>query len=185
MDDPFPQNGLLPRRSDLSDSLTIPQVASPEQKLRSVIAEVMGLVDANRVAWTAILDDELIPPPGAHVLDQLVRMEFSGTTAEIEAELLLHPRAGTVAVMHRLPQCDLCALAGRHAVEARYDAPTTDDGTGPWGYMCPACYRLRSTGRLGNSLGQYLMQEEEVPDDVWEALDRARGYWRSRLSGPP
>ncbi len=180
----YPDNGLLPQRSDLPDSLTIPRNASSQETLRSVIAQIMDVAEANRVVWTAMLDDELVPPPGAHILDQLVRMEFSGVTAEIEAEFLLHPRAGTVALLHRLPECDTCVLSGRHGVDARYDAPTTEDGTGPWGFMCPDCYKRHSTGRLGNGIGQYLLVDSEVPDDVAQALQRARRYWRSRLPGP-
>lgn len=178
--DSYPENGLLPRRSDLPEVVTVPQDATPEEQLRSVLGQIMGAVEGNRVVWTAILDDELIPPPSAHILDQLVRTEFSGTTPEAETELLLHLRACTVAVVNELPECDTCSVLGRHGVEARYDAPTTADGTGDWGFMCPDCYRHRSTGRLGNGLGQYLIREAEVPADVWRALDRARRYWRSR-----
>lgn len=179
--EPYPENGLLPRRSDLPEVLVVPDGATPDEKLRSVIGQMMAIVDGNRVVWTAILDDMLVPPPDAHILDQLVRMEFSGTTADIEAELLLHLRAGTVAFMNRLPECDVCSLEGRHGIEARYDASTTADGAGPWGYMCPDCYRLRSNGHLGSGVGQYLMRDAEISDDVERALKRARRYWRRRL----
>ena len=115
------------------------------------------------------------------ILDHLVRRECDGiNTEEVHAKLDWHPRAGTVVVVAgELPSCDLCAKVG-DVSPARYDAPLSQLADTRWGYLCPSCYTVASTGRLGLGLGQYLMESHEVPDDVRAALKRAREYWRSR-----
>ncbi len=179
----FPENGLLPEPSDLPGDLTVRPGASPEELLRDAVAGAMEIVEGSQVVWTASLDGELIPPPAAHILDSMVRVEFAGYGPEVEAEMMLHLRAGTVAVLDRLPSCDLCSAAGFAGVTARYDAPTTQDGAGLMAFLCPDCYRRRSTGRLGGRRGRYLLLHTEVPEVVLAGLERARAYWRQRIDG--
>ena len=65
------------------------------------------------------------------------------------------------------------------ATAAPLNAAYTEDDDPPWANMCPACYAERSTGILGTGKGQYLLRQDEVPAEVWEALERARAYWRA------
>src|SRR5450755_3358902 len=62
----------------------------------------MNIAEANRIVWPAEIDGELAPPPGAHVLDYLVRRKFSDTNNyEVSAEFELRPKAATVGVVHK------------------------------------------------------------------------------------
>lgn len=116
-----------------------------------------------------------------HVLDRLVRSRIAGDSAEIQAELILRPDPGTVAVVDRLPACDACR---GEAVEqtARYDTKIKDQPSG-MANLCPDHYLLLSPRRLGLAQGQYLIARDELPETVHIALERALAYWEPRLSG--
>jgi hypothetical protein len=167
----------------MEQTLSFKRGPHPDGEMRDLLAVLMKIAEDNQIVWTASLDGELVPPPDAHVLDHLVRAEFSGAgPSDMEAEFTLHLQAGTVAVVAELPECDLCRLHGLRNAEARYDGSTSPDGTGSWGFMCPDCYRRHSTGHLGIGLGQYLMRLTEIPPTVNEAVVRARAYWKRRMA---
>ena len=87
---------------------------------------------------------------------------------------MLHPEAGTIAVVDVLPDCDLCGQRG-DTVAARYDAPV--QGGTAWGNLCADHYVQHSTGLLGTGEGQFLLTSAEVPPEVYEALSRSLRYW--------
>lgn len=79
-------------------------------------------------------------------------------------------------VVDKRPQCDMCRKA-----EAQYDGKTT---SGPWAYMCLACYRLHGVG-LGTGKGQRLYLAGEVQDEPLERVAKAEGQsrWRNGRGG--
>jgi hypothetical protein len=178
----FPDDGLLPALNDEDYRWLRPgEDASTGDKMADTIAWVMNIGEANRIVWPAEIDGELTPPPDAHVLEYLVRREFSDTDdPEASAEFQLRPRAVTIGVVDKLPHCFYCERGGRPGVGARYDGPMTREDNSPWAFMCPDCYRAHSTGQLGSGYGQYLLLRSEVRADVIEAHERAREYWSAR-----
>lgn len=179
----YPEDGLLPPLSDEDYRWLRPgEDARSGNWMKDAVAWVVSIAEANRIIWPAEIDGRLAPPPDAHVLDYLVRREFGDTdNPEASAEFELRPTAVTVGVVDELPDCFFCEKVGRPGIKARYDGPMTPESrSSPWAFMCSDCYRVHSTGRLGNAEGQYLLLRSEVPSDVSKAHERARAYWSAR-----
>lgn len=172
----FSEDGLLPRVEDEEFEWFKPDFSQEPDPVRAAATWVHDIATQMHFVWPAHVGGTLTPPPWQHVLDRLIRSEVSGHTAEIETELMLHPDTGTVAVLVKLPDCDICKRDGLNN-PARYDGPTGRQTTALWGNMCPDHYEQHSTGRLGIGEGQYLMLTSEIPSTVWDALEAARSHW--------
>lgn len=180
----FNENGLLPRLSDDEVDWLRPDFRESAEPLRAAVVWVGDIVNQGHLVWPARQGGQLAPPPPDHVLDRLIRQELGGASPEIDAEPMLHPEAGTVALVGALPRCDLCASLGVEA-PARYDGPASREPGAPWGNMCGTHYEECSTGRLGIGEGQFLMLRSEISSDVLRALDIARDFWRRRQDELP
>lgn len=140
-----------------------------------------GLSLASDEGFIAIVGGHLAPSRLDHLLDFMVRhyvlTEEAPPSGFPEPELLWR-QPGTVAIMTdgRLPDCDLCEAAARAPCSARYDAQRHGGG---WAFMCPDCYVLAGSGKLGLGLGQRLVTVDEIPPEVRTAFDRSKNYWVS------
>lgn len=172
----FTENGLLPRVEDDELAWSRPDLVIGDDPTKSVVTWIGDITEQLRIVWPAAVNGELVPPPLEHVLDRLVRSEIAGESAEIEAQLTLHPSPGTVAVVYRLPGCDFCSREGADT-RARYDGRVEISNRAMGANMCSAHYVQHGSGRLGLGEGQYLMTRDEVPIQVREAHERAREYW--------
>lgn len=180
----FSENGLLPRMSDNEVHWLRPDFRESAEPLRAAVVWAADIASQGHLVWPARQGEHLAPPPPEHVLDRLTRQELSGASPEIDAELMLHPEAGTVALVGAFPRCDLCASVGVD-VPARYDGPTSAEPRALWGNLCGTHYDECSTGRLGVGEGQFLMLRSEISADVLRALDVARDFWRQRRDELP
>ena len=170
----FDDSGLMPKTDDAEFEWTRPDFSSAVDPIAAGVTWIGDIVTQNQIVWPAERDGKLQPPPVQHVLDRLVRSRIAGESAEVEAELVLRPDPGTVAVVHQLPRCDLCTRGGVER-PARYDSTIT--GRSGMANMCIEHYLEHSPRRLGLAWGQYLVTRDEVPAAVLEAYDRAIGYW--------
>jgi hypothetical protein len=169
-------NGLLPipaRTKRLREKL------ERASSLVQVIELEASIAELNHIVWPARdAKHRLVRPPSSHILDALVRSEFADSGAP---DFQIHPRAGTVAIVDELPDCGPCSRSGRESVSALYDAPLGRSANEMWDFMCPDCYKGRSSGLLGVGEGQYLLARSDIPRPVQEAVDKVRAYWRSKL----
>ena len=168
----FPVNGLLPRVDDAEFEWTRPSFNDNPDPIGALLQWTTDIAHQMSFVWPATQNGVLTPPPPQHVLDGMVREQIAGDRDEVDAELMVHPQAGTVAVVWSLPICDFCQRDGL-TTEARYDAPCGR----PWANMCPDHYQAYGTGRLGTGSGQYLLTSDEVPEAVHAALEVALRYW--------
>lgn len=171
----FTQNGLLPRMPDAELDWTKPDFGASDDVADDVAGWASDIGDLGHIVWPAARSGVLVPPPATHVLDHLVRDRLGGSSPEIDAQLMVHPVAGTVAVVSELPGCDMCTKEGSICA-ARYDSRMADRSSG-MAFLCNVHYELHGTGRLGVAEGQYLMTIAEVPDEVTAALSEAMDYW--------
>lgn len=61
-------------------------------------------------------------------------------------------RAGTIARVHHIPDCDICKQEGK-TVPAAYDCKTI---WGPWAYVCEEHFKTHTNEVLGTGRGQKL-----------------------------
>jgi hypothetical protein len=176
----FDDSGLMPKVDDEQFEWSRPDFVAASDPIGAVALWAIDIAQQVHIVWPALREGQLVVPPVQHVLDHLVRSRIAGESAEIEAELMLRPNPGTVAVVYRLPRCDFCASAGIER-PARYDSAIEGQPTG-MAYMCAEHYLDCSPCRLGLGEGQYLMTSDEVPSAVHEAYDRAVDYWSPGLS---
>lgn len=175
----FDDSGLMPKVGDEQFEWSRPDFAASEDPVGEAVMWVGDIAAQLKMVWPAVRDGDLEPPPVQHVLDHLVRSRIAGESAEIEAELVLRPKPGTVAVVHHLPTCDFCTEAGGER-RARYDSTIEGPPSG-MAYMCAEHYLEHAPLRLGPGEGQYLMTSNEVPAAVREAEERALEYWAPML----
>jgi hypothetical protein len=71
-------------------------------------------------------------------------------------------------VVDQRPPCDMNPAHG----DAHFDCRTK---SGPWAYLCLACYKLHGVG-LGTGFGQRLYLANEVQDDELEDEDPTAGF---------
>jgi hypothetical protein len=173
------ENGLLPKPESEYWTWLAPNGPSTGTAELTVLAT--DIAEVNTIVWPALPDGQPTPPPAEHVLDYLVRREIAGLDARIEAELMLHPEAGTVGVVDKLPGCDLCEQADGADMPARYDAVMVTTNSRTRAFMCPDCFKRESASLLGRGHGQYLLLDDEVSTSVQVARERARQYWRACL----
>jgi hypothetical protein len=180
----FEPDGLLPALDGEDYEWLAP--GEKGNRTRDIIGWVMSIGEVNRIIWPAEIDGVLVPPPAEHILDHLVRYEFTGSSnSDAEAELMIRPQARTLTTLSTLPACGPCSRDGRAGVSARYDGPLSPtDPRADWDFMCPDCYRRLSTRRLGTGEGQYLLLTSEIPADVTAAQQPARAFWAERTSTP-
>lgn len=67
-----------------------------------------------------------------------------------------------IAYVHKLPNCDLCAVNGKKA-EAHYDGKIK--GFGGWGFMCEDHFQMQGVG-LGLGVGQRLVARPDAVGPV-------------------
>jgi len=135
---------------------------SGDDPLEAVAEAISDYVNFNALVWPARdASGQLKPPPVEHVLDRLARSE----DLVPEEQALTRPAAGTVAVIGRLPDCDLCGHP------ARYDGQLTVNGTKAAAFACPTCYDEYGSGALGATGDVYLMTWTEVPSEVRRVCD--------------
>lgn len=80
--------------------------------------------------------------------------ESAASTPAEARERVAVKRAARRAALESRPFCDVCGNP------AEYDAKTTG---GPWAYLCDACFKEHTSGKLGVGLGQRLMIRGEMP----------------------
>lgn len=173
----FEENGLLPVIEDEHEWLRPTSDAFDDDPIGQTFRLIADHKELERIIWPARIDGDLRRPPDEHILDQLVREEFEGASGSADlGAFSSHPSAWTVGVVLKLPACNLCNQAG-----ARYDAKMSTSSSGAWANMCPRCYLENTDHQLGVGLGQYLLQHDEIPEDVTRAQAIAQAYWRERI----
>jgi hypothetical protein len=132
--------------------------------------------------WPAIVAGRWHLPGPAHVLDHFVRdaLSVDDNAVFVEPETVGTSQPGTVGVVGRLPECDICEMQARAAAPARFDGPAGRRPSAGWAFMCFDCFLLLSRHELGLGIGQYLLTFAEVPAEVPIAYRRAMRYWRRR-----
>ncbi len=167
----------LPGLSDDTWEIPLGDDDFPEaDPLGRALGWALDLLLSRQMVWPGMRDGLPVAPPRSHLVDHLVREYVEAPEGSSAAKrLLLVPPASTFAVVHRLPNCDLC----ERSRAARYDSPFREDRRA---FMCPVCYRQHSGRPLGRGLGQFLIETFEATSDVLEATNRALEIWGSRES---
>jgi hypothetical protein len=145
-----------------------------------------GLLEDAPPRWPATEDTVLRVPPEEHILDHLVRTEVIFTRDDfllLPDYQLKYEGPGTVALLEKLPTCDVCAARERRVSTARYDAVMVARLDRPWAYMCPLCFAEQGPAHLGTGLGQYLFATAEITPEIWDRVAQARLIWEQRLPG--
>lgn len=141
----FDDSGLMPKVDDEQFEWSRPDFSTADDPIRAAATWVSDIVDQMYVVWPAQRDGQLVAPPIQHVLDRLVRSRIAGESAEIEAELMLRPDPGTIAVIHRLPSCDFCERAGLQR-PAQYDSTIGGQASGMANMCAEHTCRTRRDG---------------------------------------
>jgi hypothetical protein len=148
-----------------NEQIAVPTGLSGHERLEAVLIQALDHVNLHAMAWPAADgNDNLVPPPDAHVLHELAH---ANDLAD-EEDLLVHPRLGTVGVVTELPECDFCYES------ARYDAVITVGEQRGGASLCGDHYREKGSGTLGASGDAYLMLDSEVSESVRSTCNEIR-----------